>query len=61
MSISRQEEVIGVLWIIAGVLCLGFGYQVFGWICIVKGLLDQVIAIRFANQEIRRKAESDGL
>ena len=52
MSISRQEEMISVLWIIAALIAFGNDYQVWGWIFAIKGAFDTVIAIRFGIQEI---------
>lgn len=44
MSISRQEEIIGTLWIIAAVLAFGFDYPSWGWIFAAKGASDTVAA-----------------
>jgi hypothetical protein len=52
MSVSRQEEIISVLWIIASLIAFGNGYTGWGWVFAVKGGLDTLTAIRFAIKEI---------
>lgn len=53
MKISRQEEIIGVLWIIASILAFGFHFNFFGWIFCIKGLIDMGYSISFALKEIK--------
>ena len=54
MNISRQEEIISALWIIAAILCFNGGHPVFGWGLLVKGILDSACAVVFALIEIKR-------
>ena len=57
MSISRQEEVIAVLWVIAALLAFGHGFSVWGWIFAVKAASDTACSIHFGIREalIERK------
>lgn len=55
MSISRQEELIGVCWLIAAITAFGNGYVVVGWICLVKSFIDMVCSIVVA---CKHKAEA---
>lgn len=48
---SRSEEMIAVLWIIAAILSFGFGFNVWGYLFAIKGLCDTVISIYFAIKE----------
>ncbi len=52
MSVSRQEEIISVLWIIASLIAFGNGYTGWGWAFAVKAVLDTFTAIYFAIQEL---------
>lgn len=50
---SIEEEIIGVLWLILSAICFGFGFTFFGWITLIKGLVDQAGAIALAIRENR--------
>jgi len=50
VSTSRQEEIIGALWVIAGVLTLQYS-EFYGHIMIGKGILDNIIAIFLGVKE----------
>ena len=56
-SASKQEELIGAVWIIASVLSFGFGYVVWGWMFAIKGGTDQLTSIymAFYTRKIRDK------
>lgn len=60
MNISRQEEIISVLWLIAALLAFNGGYNVLGWLLAVKAGLDCVTSIFFAVRELASKRESSG-
>lgn len=45
MSKSNAEEIIGILWIIAAILCFANNYTIFGYILLVKGVLDNIVSI----------------
>ena len=45
MSISRQEEIISVLWIIAAILAFGHGFTVWGWVFAIKAAIDTACTI----------------
>lgn len=51
MSVSRQEEIISVLWIIAALIAFGNGYTTWGWIFAIKGGLDTTTAIWLGVKE----------
>jgi CHASE2 domain-containing sensor protein len=53
LSISRQEEAIACLWLIAAVLAFGYGFTVWGWVFAVKAGMDTLCAIGFGIAEIR--------
>jgi hypothetical protein len=62
VSISRQEEIIACLWIIAAVIAFGHGFTVWGWIFAVKGVSDTLCAIGFSVKEIieeRKRSSPD--
>ncbi len=61
MSVSKEEEMIGTLWIVAAVLAFGFGYYWWGWAFSLKGGTDQVISIFCAlcNRFIGQKGENN--
>ena len=52
MSISRQEEVVSVLWIIASLLAFMAGYDAWGWIFAIKAALDTACAVYFGIKEV---------
>jgi hypothetical protein len=54
MSISRQEEIISVLWLIAALLAFNGGYVVFGWVLAFKAGLDCLCSIHMAVKEIAK-------
>jgi len=56
MSISRQEEIIATLWIIAAVLAFGFSFTTWGWIFAAKGVFDTAVAVKHSISEIREEA-----
>lgn len=63
MSLSKEEELIGCLWIIGAVLCFGFGYRWWGYAFAVKGGIDQFTSIRYAikggmREEWKRRQEA---
>ena len=51
MDISRQEETIATLWIIAAVIAFGNGFEGWGWAFAIKGGLDTATAIWYAIKE----------
>lgn len=51
MSISRQEEIIAVLWVIAALIAIGSGHTIFGWVFSIKAISDILCAIYFAIKE----------
>lgn len=51
MSISRQEEVIAVLWAIAALLAFNGEHDTWGWIFAIKAASDILCAIYFGIQE----------
>lgn len=51
MDISRQEEIIATLWIIAALIAFGNGFEKWGWVFAIKGGLDTATAIWFAIKE----------
>ena len=53
MTISRQEEIIAVLWAIAALLAFGFEFAVFGWVFACKAALDTLCALWFSVKEIK--------
>ena len=59
MSVSRQEEIIGTLWLIASILCFGFGYTFWGWALLAKAMFDQVASVFIGARELSRKTEGD--
>ena len=52
MDVSRQEEIIAILWIIAALIAFGNGFDGWGWAFAIKGSLDTATAIWFAIKEI---------
>jgi hypothetical protein len=52
MDVSRQEEIISILWIIAALIAFGNGFDGWGWAFAIKGGLDTATAIWFAIKEI---------
>jgi hypothetical protein len=57
MRLSRQEEIISALYLIAALLAFNGGHIVCGWILAAKAALNCVISIRFAYYEVARKEE----
>jgi len=53
VSVSRQEEIIACLWLIACLLAFGFGYNVVGWIFGIKASIDLIGVILIALKEIK--------
>lgn len=51
MSISRQEEIISTLWIIAAVLAFSAGYTLWGWAFAIKAFLDFLCALAYGYKE----------
>ena len=51
MSISRQEEIISVLWLIAALLAFDGGYRVLGWMLYVKAGLNYITSLVFVVRE----------
>ena len=58
MDISRQEEIIATLWIIAALIAFGNGYTGWGWAFAIKGGLDTATAIWFAITELIAKIKA---
>lgn len=58
MSISKQEEIISVLWAIAALTAFGFGYEIWGWIFAVKAASDAAWAIYSGIDEALRKSQA---
>lgn len=54
MSVSRQEEVIAVLWVIAALLAFIGEYTVWGWIFALKAGADTVCAIYYGIKEVTK-------
>ena len=52
MSISRQEEVIAILWAIASLLAFIAGQGVWGYIFATKAAMDMVCAIYHGIKEV---------
>jgi hypothetical protein len=57
MNISRQEEIISVLWIIAAILCFEFDHKVWGWVFAIKGGMDTLSSIWCAIKELRKDSK----
>ena len=55
MSISKEEEIIATLWIIAALIAFGNGYNGWGWVFTIKGGLDLVYSIFYGMKEVTRK------
>lgn len=53
MSISRQEEIISVLWIIAALIAFGLEFNGCGWAFAIKGAADVATSIWFAFKEAK--------
>lgn len=51
MLISRQEEIIAVLWIIATLLAFSNSYTAWGWVFAIKATCDTACAIHCAVKE----------
>ena len=51
MSISRQEEIVSILWIIAALIAFSSGYTTWGWIFAIKGGIDTLCAVYFGIME----------
>ena len=54
MSESKEEEIIGTLWLIAAVLAFGFQYTGWGYVFTVKAATDQLLSIVFAIRRMRK-------
>lgn len=52
MDISRQEEIIATLWIIAALIAFGNGFEAWGWAFAIKGGLDTATAIWLAIAKV---------
>jgi len=52
MDVSRQEEIIATLWIIAAVNAFGNGFTEWGFAFAIKGALDTAMSLYFAVKEI---------
>ena len=50
-TVSTREEVIGVLWLIAGLLAFNGGHTLAGWALLIKAGLDIMGALYFAVKE----------
>jgi hypothetical protein len=55
MTNSQVEEIIAVLWLIAGLIALHAGFLV-GWIFIVKSFFDGACSVYFG---IKEKSEGE--
>jgi hypothetical protein len=55
MSLSRQEEIIAVLWLIAALLAFNGGHPIIGSVLTVKFAFDTVCSLAFALLEIRKE------
>jgi hypothetical protein len=53
-SVSRAEEVISGIWLIAGVVAMGIGYETLGKVLLVKAAIDFISSIWFSVKEIRK-------
>lgn len=51
MSISRQEELLAVLWAIAAILCFGFNFTTYGWAFAAKSVFDTGCSILYVIKE----------
>jgi len=54
MSESKQEEIIGTLWLIAGLLAFSGGHNLAGWILLGKSALDMICSLSLAIIETRK-------
>ncbi len=53
-SVSRAEEVISGIWLIAGVVAMGIGYETLGKVLLVKAAIDFISSIWISVKEIRK-------
>lgn len=57
---SNVEEVIGALWAIASIMCFGFGFPFYGWLCATKAAFDMGASIWFGfREEVAKKRASN--
>lgn len=54
MSDSKIEEIIAVLWLIAGLVAFNVEFDAVGWFCIFKSAMDTLCSIRAAVKEIKK-------
>ena len=53
MSKSMQEEINAAIWMIASIMCFGFGFNKTGWILAVKVFFDLVAVLWFSGKELK--------
>lgn len=58
MSESKQEEIIGVLWLIAAVTAFGNGYTYWAWVFAVKAAFDIACSIVRAIQAVLERQKN---
>jgi hypothetical protein len=57
MSVSRAEELIAGVYLIAALLAFIGGYPSLGWALAVKAALDAVCAICYAVKEVKEQPQ----
>ncbi len=55
MNVSRQEEIISALWVIAALMAFTGGFKVWGWIFAIHAGFSCLCSIRYAAIEIAAK------
>lgn len=53
MSKSIQLEIVAVLWIIAAMQAFDGGYQIWGWVFAINGVVDVVVSALFAVRDYK--------
>lgn len=57
MSDTIQEEILGVLYLIAALLAFGMGYNVIGWLVSIMALISFIGAMYHAVKEIKENKQ----
>ncbi len=57
MSDTIQEEILGVLYLIAALLAFGMGYNVIGWFASIMSFVSFAGAIYYAIKEIKENKQ----
>ena len=58
MTLTRQEEIIACLWIIAAMMAFRNDFTIWGWVFVIKGCLDLVCSVWRGLRERRNKAKT---